>query len=1308
MTADTNVTVNGTHDIKEASGTTFSYVLPGAAIPSAADTGTVITVKRPPLDNKFAKQEFDFSKGLINTFGDLMKSEGYVARMNEAGGVEYILKNPGIGAGPIITEDDLIDFNPINTGDLPADEVTAKHESEKLKPPKENETPGGEEGGTPEEGGTSEETPEEKQERIDKEREKRNWEREESYGPLEEYKHVWNYYVVAPTGGQKKVKDSRCHTVYDNNTNQPKEQPANEVKSYEREERESFIPYSVTKTNYDKKDRAISRITDKNSVWGVEHTETWFKYEDSDETAGTATAGAATAEVVPFTCTFPGLPGDDPDDAPEKTFEDQRPKKEPDKGALISERTVVWSPIGPLRLSLGLNRPFRTVRGSGGGQYVSSVREVYYTKDEESGITKTVTMGWEPYINTPAGSEIISRERDRRNPWEDVDTDSAEALRYTGAEVRIRTEREFGIEKRPAVVDRNVDGNRKTPKTEQEEKVVFEYKSSSSQNKLELSPPYVPDDTIEKDENGNYVVKKSDADKKAREYAQTENKLLHGHRHGAGIQILPELLPSRPLQPFFIRIKGCTGAYLTNGRTWNFDPSGMTLTCDASFIGAIDGTITNAWYPLPPGATSLPPPVSTTTNANPKPANAISIPTGFNFGSPDLTALFGSLPAGVAPVYPKAISPSNLVKPYRVTIFCGAGSGSGAIASPQFWIAQPPGEYIAGSGSGVLATAVAGPSTSLGARWTSGTTFTAAAGTAGPGHGGGEKWASGSVFVAGVGSDGMVRAPGARWTSATAFTAGAAEDGLELAPGARWTSGSTFTAGAGSDDLEQAPGAVWISASTFLAGAGDDGIERGAGASWSSGSTFTAGAGDDGLEEAPGANWSSGSVFYAGVGGVGDGSGAGAAWASGSTFAAGAGAVDPVALYLPFAGNFNDQSSAALTPTVLGNAYVTNRQGVFDGAGDYVTFPEAALVVTGDFTIELWANFADLNDRSIMSGTSSPDSNVQLFRMSGGTLGVYMNNAGQYIVNAASGIVVDNWYHLAFCRSGNSTRLFVNGTQIGATFTGWTAGFSCNVIGQHFFNGNPAGNPGNFSGRLRELKVTKQALYTSNFTPAAGANWSSATAFTAGTVDPYFSSVSLLLHFDGTNGSTTFTDSSSNNVAITRVGSGTISTAQAKFDQSYLNASAGDRLVIPASSLFTFAGDFTVEVWCYQTTRINYDTLLELGAYDNGIMLRNGPSSAIIYVNNQNIPYNFGNLNEWIHIAVVRVGTIVTAYANGVSVGTANVTGIVNSTGALGFIGDSTHSPNRPFYGYIDELRISKFARYQSNFTPPTAPFPNS
>ncbi|MFN9913978.1 MAG: hypothetical protein ACK53L_15410, partial [Pirellulaceae bacterium] len=187
VTADTNVTVNGTHDIKEASGTTFSYVLPGAAIPSAADTGTVITVKRPPLDNKFAKQEFDFSKGLINTFGDLMKSEGYVARMNEAGGVEYILKNPGIGAGPIITEDDLIDFNPINTGDLPADEVTAKHESEKLKPPKENETPGGEEGGTPEEGGTSEETPEEKQERIDKEREKRNWEREESYGPLEEY-----------------------------------------------------------------------------------------------------------------------------------------------------------------------------------------------------------------------------------------------------------------------------------------------------------------------------------------------------------------------------------------------------------------------------------------------------------------------------------------------------------------------------------------------------------------------------------------------------------------------------------------------------------------------------------------------------------------------------------------------------------------------------------------------------------------------------------------------------------------------------------------------------------------------------------------------------------------------------------------------------------------------------------------------------------------------------------------------------------------------------------------------------------------
>ena len=48
-------------------------------------------------------------------------------------------------------------------------------------------------------------------------------------------------------------------------------------------------------------------------------------------------------------------------------------------------------------------------------------------------------------------------------------------------------------------------------------------------------------------------------------------------------------------------------------------------------------------------------------------------------------------------------------------------------------------------------------------------------------------------------------------------------------------------------------------------------------------------------------------------------------------------------------------------------------------------------------------------------------------------------------------------------------------------------------------------------------------------------------------LEQYFDNVELLLHLNGSNGSTTFTDSSSNGLTVTRGGNVTISTAQAKF-----------------------------------------------------------------------------------------------------------------------------------------------------------------
>jgi hypothetical protein len=81
----------------------------------------------------------------------------------------------------------------------------------------------------------------------------------------------------------------------------------------------------------------------------------------------------------------------------------------------------------------------------------------------------------------------------------------------------------------------------------------------------------------------------------------------------------------------------------------------------------------------------------------------------------------------------------------------------------------------------------------------------------------------------------------------------------------------------------------------------------------------------------------------------------------------------------------------------------------------------------------------------------------------------------------------------------------------------------------------------------------------------------------------------LLLHMDGSNGSTTFTDSSSNALTVTANGNAQISTAQSKFG----GASAafdgdGDFLSIASNVAFAFgAAAFTIECWAYQSATPN-------------------------------------------------------------------------------------------------------------------------
>jgi hypothetical protein len=198
----------------------------------------------------------------------------------------------------------------------------------------------------------------------------------------------------------------------------------------------------------------------------------------------------------------------------------------------------------------------------------------------------------------------------------------------------------------------------------------------------------------------------------------------------------------------------------------------------------------------------------------------------------------------------------------------------------------------------------------------------------------------------------------------------------------------------------------------------------------------------------------------------------------------------------------------------------------------------------------------------------------------------------------------------------------------------------------------------------------------------------------------------LLLHMDGSNGSTTFTDSSSNAHAMTiDDGVVTITTAQSKFGGAS-GEFAGD-LRTPASSVFTFDADFTIELWARRTgTTGGFDTLVS-ASVESQLMIRPGGDDPGFFFGGYGSKFAPGfalTLDTWQHVAMVRSGSTVTAYVDGVNIGTTTSSATITCEYLI--FGDSSVS-GRFFKGQMDEVRVNGTARYTANFTPPTAAFPN-
>ena len=223
-------------------------------------------------------------------------------------------------------------------------------------------------------------------------------------------------------------------------------------------------------------------------------------------------------------------------------------------------------------------------------------------------------------------------------------------------------------------------------------------------------------------------------------------------------------------------------------------------------------------------------------------------------------------------------------------------------------------------------------------------------------------------------------------------------------------------------------------------------------------------------------------------------------------------------------------------------------------------------------------------------------------------------------------------------------------------------------------------------------------------------------------VDEEFDNVSLLLHGDGTNGSTTIVDSSSNVNSVTANNGAQISTTQSKFGGSsieFLSTANTGLSVSPSNDFQLGTGDWTIEAWTYQQSLNQYSTLFEIGNHSNASSLFIGVGSdgflaySAAFFGPQNSSPS--TINVWQHIAVTRSGDLLYFFRDGVTQGTGGYTFNRDltdiSTVSAGYpygLFPTAADANFRFNGYIDDLRITKgVARYTQNFTPPTAPFPD-
>jgi len=359
---------------------------------------------------------------------------------------------------------------------------------------------------------------------------------------------------------------------------------------------------------------------------------------------------------------------------------------------------------------------------------------------------------------------------------------------------------------------------------------------------------------------------------------------------------------------------------------------------------------------------------------------------------------------------------------------------------------------------------------------------------------------------------------------------------------------------------------------------------------------------------------------------------------------------------------------------------------------------------TGQYTVEAWVYLTTYSaEPRIFAQTASAIEYFTLLVDSTGKV-AHGTNAGTSQTVVSSGTLpLNSWVHIAAVREGtgtNQTKLYINGVNDG---TGTISGNFTNTtyvptIGRYTHSASQ-----HVTGYISNFRVVKgSAVYTSNFTPPTAP----LTAITNTQLLLNFTNASIL---DGTM---------KNNLET--VGGASVSTSVVKYGSgSMYFDGTGDSLSAPNSVNYQFgSGDFTIEAW------VNFSSVsgekgivsyFAAGAPNAGFTLRlstgNSPSGLRFVASGaSDVVLQAAwtpSTNTWYHVAVVRLNNTLTAYINGVSIGSTSITITIGAPSAVLAVGTAQTVASSDMNGYIDDLRITKgIARYTQNFIPPSVALP--